>query len=143
MGYKRLSHFEKIHRQIRKLNHRRRDPLTWRQIAAVYRISYGAAYRIGESRVEPKDPKIREAIGLPPLVAVAACECGQVHTYKSCRAKTAKKPQRKHTKDLAVMIAFMERAPGPRVWLAGGVDAEHWDGKTKPKRDPRRLSAQP
>ena len=60
---------------------------TWRDIAEVFGISCGMAWRIGMAGYEPKDNKIREKLHLPLLIDTPAClKCGQVHVTKRCMA---------------------------------------------------------
>jgi len=62
---------------------------TWRDIAEVFGISCGMAWRIGMTGYEPKEAKIRAKLRLPSLVPTPAClKCGQVHVTKRCTKVT-------------------------------------------------------
>jgi len=70
---------------------------TWRDIAEVFGISCGMAWRIGMTGYEPKEDKIRAKLRLPLLVPAPAClKCGQVHVTKKCMANNGngRRPRR-------------------------------------------------
>ena len=64
----------------------KRSKTSYRKIGARYGVSHAVIHRIVQYGYEPKDNKIRAALGLPPCtVAVEPCaKCGQVHTLKHC-----------------------------------------------------------
>lgn len=53
---------------------------SWRQVGAAFGVTHGTARRIAAGWV-PTTPKVRQALGLPPLLAVPACPtCGKPKT---------------------------------------------------------------
>lgn len=72
------------------------DVLTYRDVARFIakksgiRVSLGTLYRFAHG-IEPTRYRTRQALGLPPLVSVAACvACGVVHVAKRCPAAARK-----------------------------------------------------
>lgn len=73
---------------------RRRTLGNWEAVASEIGVSLGTTVRVANG-YEPKQPAIREALGLPVTAPAPVCpKCGVVHIRKTCPPAGPRKPRR-------------------------------------------------
>jgi hypothetical protein len=87
---------------------------SWRAVGAHLGVNPGLAWQVAQGKRH--SPAVRRALGLPCLVTVAPCPCGEVHT-RPCRIGRSKEPE---------LLRHVQRVLVP--WLRD-AEARRWGTK--------------
>lgn len=79
---------ESLRKALKKAHDKYEKQGGWRRVAGLYGLTGRTAWRIAnDESYEPKEPRIRQKLGLPVLLPAPACsQCGKVHVTKRCTA---------------------------------------------------------